>query len=366
MSLGSHFHLYFCKKIFEMSKFYPLSISKIVKETPNSVVLSFEVPENLQETFAYKAGQYLTIAAEINGKEVRRSYSLCSAPHSKQWSVGIKKVEGGLFSVFANEQLKEGSVLKVMPPQGHFLLTPNQNNQNHYGAFAAGSGITPIMGMLETVLEKEPSSSFTLVFGNQNQLETIFLKRLKTLEAEFQERLNVHYFYSRESVEECFFGRIEKSMVNFLTKNKFDVTTFHSFYLCGPEAMIFETKDTLQEKGVAEDAIHFELFSSTAEGSLTEAHDGQTKITVTVDDVTETFMMPQNKNVLDAVLEKDLDAPYSCQGGICSSCLARVTEGKVEMKKNQILTDSEVAEGLILTCQAHPTTPILVIDYDNV
>ncbi|MEZ4875686.1 MAG: 2Fe-2S iron-sulfur cluster-binding protein [Flavobacteriaceae bacterium] len=349
-----------------MSSFYPLSISKIENQTPNAISLSFEVPENLKETFRFEAGQYLNIKYLSEGKEMRRSYSLCSAAHSNQWEIGIKKIPQGNFSVYANEVLKEGDILEVMPPQGHFVLKTDAYHQNNYLAFVAGSGITPVLSMIKTVLNEEPLSTFTLVYGNQSIAETMFYEELETLKKQYPERLFITYFFSRESVEGCFFGRIEKSMVNYLFKHPFKDQSFHSYFLCGPEEMIHEVKDTLLAHNISEETIHFELFTTKDEGQLTEVHDGQTQITILLDDETTTFVMPQNKSVLEAALEQKLDAPYSCQGGICSTCIARVKEGKVEMRKNQILTDGEVAEGLVLTCQSHPTTSTLVIDYDDV
>jgi ring-1,2-phenylacetyl-CoA epoxidase subunit PaaE len=356
----------FARNFFAMNTFYPLPISEIKKETPNAVSITFNIPENLKEFFKFEAGQYLNIKHTLNGKEHRRSYSICSAVNSNIWQIGVKKVEGGTFSVYANEDLKVGDSLEVMPPQGHFLLKTSPENKNHYLAFVAGSGITPVMSMIKTVLSKEPLSTFVLAYGNQSISETMFYEELESLKQLNPERLKIEYFFSRESVEGAMFGRIEKSMVNFLLKNKFKDIDFHSYYLCGPEEMIHEVKDTLIEKNIAEKDILFELFTSTEEGTLAEAHDGQTQITVTVDDETKTFAMPQEKSVLEAALAEDLDAPYSCQGGICSTCIARVKEGNVEMRKNQILTDSELAEGLILTCQSYPTTPTLVVDYDDV
>ncbi|MEZ4857311.1 MAG: 2Fe-2S iron-sulfur cluster-binding protein [Flavobacteriaceae bacterium] len=349
-----------------MNAFYSLPISKVTKETPNAVVIHFQIPDNLKEIFAFEAGQYLTLKFISNEKALRRSYSLSSPAHSNTWQIGVKKVEKGAFSVFANEVLTAGDVLEVMAPQGHFLLKTNAENKNNYLAFAAGSGITPVISMIKTVLREEPLSSFVLAYGNQSVAETMFYNELESLKQQFPERLKIDYFFSRESVENCFFGRIERSMVNFLLKNKYPDIAFHSYYLCGPEEMIYEVKDTLIKQGASEETIHFELFTTKETGELSEAHDGNTTITVTVDDETKTFIMPQNKSVLEAALSENLDAPYSCQGGICSTCIARVKEGKVEMRKNQILTDSELAEGLVLTCQSHPTTPKLVVDYDDV
>ena len=349
-----------------MSDFHALTVSKIESLTPNAVAVTLEVPEALQETFQYQPEQYITIQHFVGEEELRRSYSLCSEANGKSWTVGIKKMEGGVFSVYANEDLKVGDTLNVMPPQGHFVLNISPENQHTYLAFVAGSGITPVMAMIKTVLKEEPLATFVLAYGNQSIEETMFYKELEALKNEFPDRFKIEFFFSRKSIDGSFFGRIERSMVNYLLKNRYKDVDFHSYYLCGPEAMIDEVKETLLEKGVDEKAIHFELFSSKDQGELTQPHDGQTQITVTVDDETETFVMPQDKSVLEAVLEKDLDAPYSCRGGICSSCMAKLKEGKVEMRKNLILTDSELEEGYILTCQSHPTTPIIVVDYDDI
>jgi len=347
-----------------MSDFHTLSISEINQETPNAVSIRFIVPEALADTFQFKAGQYLTIKHLLDGKEVRRAYSICSSPNSKTLKVSVKKVDKGAFSIFANTSLKVGDELEVMPPQGHFTIAPEPNK--NYAAFAAGSGITPVLSIVKAVMEQESNSRFLLVYGNQSLTETMFHKELLELQRTYTDRLFIEFIYSRTQEEDALFGRIEKSTVNFLLKNKFKDTSFESYYLCGPEPMIDMVSSTLKENGVNEKQIKFELFTTAEEGLLVESHDGTTKITVTVDDETDSFVMPQTTSVLEAVLDHGLDAPYSCQGGICSTCIARIKEGKAEMRKNQILTDGEIAEGLILTCQAHPTTPTLVVDYDDV
>jgi ring-1,2-phenylacetyl-CoA epoxidase subunit PaaE len=356
----------FTKNLNALNTFHSLTISEVKQETPNSVSISFNIPENLKETFSFKAGQYITIRHNANGKEIRRAYSICSSPKSKQLKVGVKKVKGGIFSEFANSQLKAGDRLDVMIPGGKFVLNPNPETSKNYAAFVAGSGITPVLSIIQTALEEEPKSTFSLVYGNQTKEETMFLNELRDLQVAFPKRLSVQFIYSREDVENALFGRIDRANVNFLLKNKFKDITFHDFYLCGPETMIDVVSSTLKENHINTKQIHYELFT-TAEGDLlVQPHDGDTTITVIVDDETVTFTMPQNKSVLEAALEHKIDAPYSCQGGICSTCIARVKEGKAEMRKNQILTDSEIAEGLILTCQAHPTTATLTVDYDDV
>ncbi|HPF10002.1 MAG TPA: ferredoxin--NADP reductase [Flavobacteriaceae bacterium] len=348
-----------------MSHFYPLKILEVRQETPHSVSIVFEIPESLKDAFRFKAGQYLTIKHSLNGQEIRRSYSLCSAPNSGEWRIAIKKVDGGGFSSLANTQLQKGDVLEVMPPQGHFLLQTDSKSRNHYLAMAAGSGITPIMAMIKAVLTEEAQSTFTLFYGNQSRVETMFLETLKSLEAQYPERFSAQYFFSQESVEDSYFGRIERSTLLYLLKHPYKNVAFDAYYLCGPEEMIAALKFILLERGAKESTIHFELFTSKETGSLSENHTGKTLLTVTLDNDTETFAMPKGKSVLEAVLEHGLDAPYSCQGGICSSCMAKLKVGKVEMLKNQILTDSELEQGYILTCQSHPTTPSISVDYDD-
>lgn len=349
-----------------MPDFHKLAISEVKKETPNSVSITLEIPENLQSTFTFKAGQYITFKHSLNGNEIRRAYSLCSSPSSGILRVGVKQVVDGSFSVYANNQLKAGDVLEVMAPEGAFIFEPQNESSNTYGAFVAGSGITPVLSIIKDVLERESKSSFVLVYGNQTLAECMFHAELEGLKAEYSDRLKIEYIYSRSKEHNALQGRIDKSVVNYLLKNKYGETSFSSFYLCGPETMINEVSKTLQGRGVAKEHILFELFTTSEEGELAENHDGNTTVTVILDDETDTFVMSQKKNVLEAALEHGLDAPFSCQGGICSTCIARVVEGKVEMRKNQILTDSELEEGLILTCQSHPTTPKVVIDYDDV
>ena len=349
-----------------MSESHALKISAVDRLTPNSVALTFEVPKEFEGTYTFKAGQYITIKYPLNGKELRRAYSISSAPSSGKLTVGIKKMPGGTFSVFANENLKAGDVLEVMHPEGRFVFESISEKRN-VAAFAAGSGITPIMSIAETVLESRPENTFVLVFGNQSPEETMYFHKIQHLKEKYSERFFVQYIYSRANVDDALFGRIERSTVNFVVKNKFKETPFDAFYLCGPEEMIHAVSDTLKDNGISPDKIHFELFtSSDEEDEMAENLEGKTKVEIILDDETFSLVMDRKQVVLDAVLNEDIDAPYSCQGGVCSSCIARIKEGKAEMAKNQILTDSEVAEGLILTCQAHPLTPTLKVDYDDV
>ncbi|MCR9182154.1 MAG: ferredoxin--NADP reductase [Flavobacteriaceae bacterium] len=350
-----------------MSRLHSLSVKKIIKETPDAVSIHFEIPQDLKKVFRFQSGQYLTLETTIGEKKVRRAYSLCSTPEGELLSVVVKEVKGGSFSVFANKNLREGDTLNVLPPEGTFIFEPKESNKNSYVAFAAGSGITPIMSILKTALEKEPESKFLLVYGNKSPEDTIFMKELMDLQQVHPERFFLEFVFSRKEVDDYQFGRISKAITNYFLKNKYKNLNPSNYYLCGPEPMIDEVRETLIENGISKEKIHFELFSTSVESAVVEGlQDGTTTLTVLLDDEETSFVMPQNKTILEVVLEKDLDAPYSCQGGICSTCIARITEGAATMRKNQILTDGEVAEGLILTCQAQPTTSVLKVDYDDV
>jgi len=350
-----------------MSDFHTLTIKDITRETPKAVSIEFDVPSELSKEFKFIAGQYITIKTIVDGKEIRRAYSICSAPNSGTLCVAVKEIEGGIFSTIANNTLKIGDTLAVHTPEGNFVLPTDPSAKNTYAAFAAGSGITPVMSMIKTVLEEEPDSRFVLTYGNQTPEETIFLEELTSLESQYPDRFFIHYIYSRTRVDGAHFGRIEKSTVNYILKNKFKDVAFSAFYLCGPEAMINTAKQTLLEHGIQEQSIHFELFTSSTEAIEIDADlEGKTTITVLVDDEEFQFVMEQKKTILDATLDEDIDAPYSCQGGVCSSCICKVIEGSAVMEKNNILTDSEIAEGLVLACQAHPTSSSLKIDFDDV
>ena len=350
-----------------MSTFYKLAVKEIIRETSEAVSVLFQVPEELQANYRFVAGQYINLKLTLDGNEIRRAYSICSTPESGELRIAIKAIKNGYFSKFANEQLTVGKVLEVGTPEGKFTFEPDASRQKNYAAFVAGSGITPVMSILQTVLEKEPNSTFVLVYGNKSSNETIFYNQLHDLQLKYVGRFFVHYVFSQQKVDDQLFGRIEKSTVNFVLKNKHKEKEFDKFYLCGPEEMINCVSDVLKENNVKEKDIKFELFStSTSEKETQKSLEGHTKITVLVDGDETSFEMSQKQSLLEAALKQGLDAPYSCQGGICSSCIARISKGTAEMKKNTILTDGEIAEGLILTCQAHPTSSEIFVDYDDV
>lgn len=353
-----------------MANFYHLSIKNIIKETYSSVSIEFSIPESLKSRFTFTPGQYITLQTALNGEQIRRDYSICCAQNSDTLKVGIKAVENGLFSQYATKELKVGDELEVSEPRGRFLLNTDISNQKNYIAFVAGSGITPVLSMVKSVLAVEPNSKFVLVYGNKTLEDVMFKKELDILNETYGDRLFVYYTFSKSSYENFLSGRIDEALVNKVTKELHGTTTFNDYFLCGPEAMITIVKDTLINNGVANDKVHFELFTAPTETNNSEkinieSFTGEAEITVLLDDEEQTFTMQSEDTLLDAALKNGIDAPYSCQGGICSSCIAKVTEGKAIMDKNTILDEDEVADGLILTCQAHPTTSRIKIDFDD-
>lgn len=351
-----------------MSQFHKLAIKHIHRETASSVSISFNVPESLKDTFTFIAGQYITLKTHIDDTEIRRDYSLCSSPKSGELKVAVKEVKDGTFSAYANNMLKVGDELEVAPPKGRFVFEPNDKKTKNIALFAAGSGITPVMSIVKCALEEEMYSKVILVYGNKSTKDTMFLNELLELQHTYSNRLTIQFVFSQAQESNAIFGRIEKSTVNFVMKNKHKHIEVDAFYLCGPEGMIYTVKDVLTEHGIDESVIHFELFKAAKPAEIAEAAtaSGSSKITVIVDDEETTFDMSQKQTILEAALDEDIDAPYSCQGGICSSCIAKIKEGEATMRQNNILTEGEVADGLILTCQAQPCTPTIIVDYDDV
>ncbi len=349
-----------------MSVFYPLKVKEVRRETASSVSVLFDVPIELESEFRFKPGQYVNIRKKLHEKELRRAYSICSSLNSGEVRIAIKKVEGGSFSVFANEKLKEGDVLDVTAPEGRFILDPKEN-ANKYVMFAGGSGITPILSMLSSVLESENNCKVVLVYGNQSIEETMFLDNLRSLKKNFPDRLVTHYVFSRKLSEKNHFGRISETLIKTIFKEENINPSINGIYICGPEGMIDQVNDYLLKHQFSKDQIHIEWFKMSEEKEVSQSEfKGVAKVKVILDEEETFFEMRQDETVLGAALAHGIDAPYSCQGGICSSCLAKVTEGAVKMDNNRILSEDELAEGFILTCQAHPITPKVSIDYDDV
>lgn len=352
-------------------QFHKLKVRDLRRETADTVSISFELPESKREAFRYKQGQHLTLKIELNGEEVRRSYSICSGVHENDLRVAVKKVEGGLFSTWANEHLKAGDWLEVMAPQGHFYTELSPTHQKLYVAFAAGSGITPVMSILSSTLHQEPESQFILFYGNRSFDSIIFRETLETLKNLYPERLSVHHILSRESLgSDLFKGRINAEKCRRFGHVFFKPAEVDAYFLCGPEEMVFAVKDTLAELGVDPKRVHFELF--TTSGIKKQALDTgspkvafEASVTVIQDGATFDFALPSDgSTLLDAAMRAGADLPFSCKGGVCSTCKARVLEGKVEMEVNYGLEPDEVEAGYVLTCQAHPVTKRVVVSFD--
>ncbi len=354
--------------------FHPLAIKEVKKETADCVSVLFDVPENLQEEFRFTQGQSLTMRAIINGEEVRRTYSICSSAIEQQLKVAIKKVDGGLFSVFANDQLKHADVLEVMPPIGSFYTTLHPSHQKNYIAFAAGSGITPVLSIIKTTLATEPNSSFTLLYGNKSRSSIIFFEELEGLKNKFINRFNLIHILSREKTDaDLNFGRINKEKCIALFSKLLDINGTDEFFICGPEDMIFSVKDFLESKGVTEKKIHFELFTTPGQNKKYEVRSAkyevsgpQSNITVKLDGRSFDFTIPLNSetSILDAAMQQGADVPYACKGGVCCTCKARLIEGEVKMDVHWGLEQEEIEQGFILTCQSHPITEKVVVDFD--
>ena len=357
-----------------MIHFHPLRVSQVRKETEDSVSIEFSVPQELKTLFQFTQGQNLTIRKRLNGQELRRNYSICTSPIDGKLKVAVKKVEGGLFSTWANESLKAGDVLDVMPPTGKFYTTLNPEQKKAYVAFAAGSGITPILSIAKTTLLTEPQSSFTLVYGNRTKASILFKEELEALKDQFLHRFRVYHILSREKTDVPLnSGRIDTEKLTLLFNKLIDIKSCDEFFLCGPEEMIFCVKSFLASKGVPSENVHFELFTvpgqkRQAQNQIPEATDsGATaQISIKIDGIFFDFDLAyESESILDAALKEGADLPYACKGGVCTTCKAKLLEGKVSMDVNWGLEPDEVEKGFVLTCQAHPQTETVVLDFDT-
>ena len=356
-----------------MADFYELTVQDVYKETKDCVAVTFAVPDNLSDTFAYKQGQYLTLKTTINGEEVRRSYSLCSSPIENKWQVGIKKVPGGKFSTYANDSMKPGDTLEVMPPNGNFFVEVNEKAEKQYVFFAAGSGITPILSIIKTHLAKEPNSKFKLFYLNKTAKSIIFKEEIEGLKNKYLGRFEIFYFLTKENRGiPLLYGRFSEEKLQEITSKIVPVSSIDDCFICGPEQMIFLIKDSLTAAGVPTEKIHFELFntgnSEENRKQIAEVLEKQADSTeITIIDADKEFHFEMDAaydNILDAALANDADLPFACKGGVCCTCKAKVTEGAVEMKLNYGLEPYEVEQGYVLTCQAVPTTEKVVVDFD--
>lgn len=355
--------------------FHPVKVKDIRRETPEAVSVAFEVPKNAQEDFKFKQGQYLTLKAMIAGEEVRRSYSVCVSPLEDELRVAVKEVPNGKFSTFVNRHLAVGDTLEAMTPMGKFFTETDPINENVYVAFAAGSGITPIMSILKTVLLAEPQSRFVLFYANKNSETIIFRDQLEDLKNTYMERLSVHHLLSREDRESPLFnGRINGDKCRTFARLFFEPAKVEAFFICGPESMMLDLSESLQDLGVPKKRIHFELFGTGAaskkvqkakDNKATFDSESESKVRVIVDGTNLDFNLSYaGPTILDAALTKGGDLPFACKGGVCCTCKARVLDGTVDMDINYALEPEEVEAGYILTCQAHPRSASVTVDFD--
>lgn len=358
-----------------MSIFHTLEISDVIRETEDAISVAFNVPNDLKDEYVFTQGQHLTLKTVVDGEEIRRSYSICSAVGDTKLQVAIKQIDGGKFSTFANQNFKMGQSLDVMIPQGRFSTPLAADNQKHYLAVAVGSGITPILSIVKTTLKTEPDSQVTLIYGNRTVASILFLEALEDLKNIYADRFNLIHILSREQQDsEIFNGRINAEKCKELFGGVLKATEFSDAFLCGPEQMTMDVKDFLSAKGMDSENIHFELFvtdaaiaASAAPAQDLHAEDAgpQHQVTVILDGQrTEVKMPEQGVSILDAALEVGMDLPFACKGGVCCTCRAKVIEGDVRMDVNYALEDEEVENGFILTCQAHPLTDKVVVDFD--
>lgn len=355
-----------------MTKFHKLIVSEVVKETPDCVSVAFEVPADLQKDYTYIQGQHLTLKLNVKGEEVRRSYSICSSPLVKEpLRVAIKRVKGGVGSNYINDNIKKGDAIEIMTPMGNFHSELKSSNKKHYVLFAGGSGITPMMSIMRTTLIAEPESKLTLFYGNFNEEATIFKKQIDDLAKANAGKLTVHYVFEKPQANGIgaeFIGMLTKEKTKELLSKHVERNPVIEYFICGPGPMMDNVKEVLEGNNVNKHFIHIEYFTS-AVADTTKSSSGPSdvcEVTVTQDGKDTTFLLASNgKAILDAAMDAGVDAPFSCKGAVCATCRAKLLEGKVDMDMNYALTDDEVADGYILTCQSHPRTPIVKVDYDQ-
>lgn len=355
------------------SRFHKLTVKEVDPTTSDCVVITLDVPDNLHTDFKFIQGQHIVLKAEVNGEPVQRSYSLCSAPYENEWKVAVKRIQDGKFSSFANTDLKAGDTLEVMVPDGRFYVPLQKEKQTNYIAFAAGSGITPILSIIKTHLKEEPHATFKLFYTNRNNNSVILKEELEAVKNTYLNRFEVYYFFTKQMRDVPIFnGRIDADKLETLSRVLFDTDMTDHYFLCGPEQMIFTIRDFLISKSVDPKKIHFELFNTSSEKkekaikAKTKIYEGKVSdITITEGGKTTQFKIPQGSdNILDAALNNAADLPFACKGGVCCTCRAKLLEGEVDVIVNYGLEPEEIKDGYILTCQAIPISEKLVVDFD--
>ena len=356
-----------------MSKFLPLKLAGVARETRDAVALTFAVPTALREAFRFVQGQHLTLRADVDGEDLRRSYSICSAVQDDALRIAVKKAPGGAFSTWINERAKPGQTIEVMPPMGHFNVPLDPRHRKHYLGFAAGSGITPILSIVKTTLLTEPASRFTLFYGNRSAATVMFREELSDLKDRFLDRLNLVYVMSREPQDIAVLnGRIDQQKADALLAHWVDLDGIDTAFVCGPDGMMQAVSRSLQQRGFPKSRIKIELFAASIPKhehrvhAPPEAGHAQCTVTAILDGSVREFSLEKTKeNIIDAALKQGIELPYSCKGGVCSTCRAKLVEGEVDMDANFALEDYELARGFILCCQSYPVTDKVVVDFDQ-
>jgi ring-1,2-phenylacetyl-CoA epoxidase subunit PaaE len=358
-----------------MARFHSLDVVDVRRETRDAVVVTLKPRDEDAALFDFTQGQYLTFRRKFDDDELRRSYSICAGKGDGFLQVGIKRVDGGAFSTWANESLKAGEVLEAMPPMGNFHTPLNPAAAKHYLGFAGGSGITPLLSIIKTVLAVEPKSSFTLVYANRQISTIMFREELEDLKNRYLGRLSILHILESEAQEiDLFTGRVDGAKCAALFRAWIDLPSVDTAFICGPEPMMLAIAGALKEHGLADSQIKFELFASGQPGrakkrvasTVAATSNSTTEATITLDGASRTFRMPkEGTSLLDAALEASLDAPYACKAGVCSTCRAKVLEGETEMAVNHALEDYEVRQGYVLTCQCFPLSDKVVVSYDQ-
>lgn len=357
--------------------FHPLRVKDVRRETADCISVAFDIPPELANVFAFTQGQNITLKTSIDGQELRRSYSVCSSPHDDELRIAVKKVNEGKFSSWAFTQLQPGATIDILPPTGKFFTPLHTDHKKNYVAFAAGSGITPILSIIKTTLIAEPGSSFTLFYGNKNRASIIFKETLEALKNTFLNRFSIHHILSREKTDSPLNqGRLDAEKCASIFAHVMKLENCDEFFICGPQAMIFSIKDFLESKGVDKKKLHFELFTvpgKTNTAVNTSTQETQTSvpstlssITIQLDGIAFNFKLSYTgEAILDAALQQGADLPYACKGGVCATCRAKLISGQVSMDTNYALEPEEIANGFILTCQSHPRSEKVHIDFDQ-
>ena len=352
--------------------FHPLRVADVEPLTEDAVAVTFEVPEDLREEYRFVQGQHVTLRTELAGDDVRRNYSICAPVSSGRLRIAVKRLAGGAFSAYALSRMQVGDVVDVMTPTGGFHTPLDPANAKHYCALVAGSGITPLMSIIPTTLETEPASRFTLLYANRTSKSVMFLEELEDIKDRYRERFHLVYLLTREPQEvEMFSGRLDGGRLRRIAATVLPVETVDEWFLCGPYEMVLELRRTLLDLGVGRRQVHAELFHVGAAPPVPAAAEpeavapGDAEVTITLDGRQSTYRLPRSgASVLEGALRVRSDAPFACRGGVCGTCRARVVEGEVRMDQNWALEPEEVERGYVLTCQSHPTTDTLVLDYD--